>query len=258
MDNQSAETIARKTLRELDRRRTPFSLLLLSLIVLVLVGFCLGLSWIKQFLERRDGGESPEGCKDTLRLIQAPAQSATPASFILMQTGMAGRDDLFLYTTVPTITHRNLTESPAITEMWPVLDVITQRVAYYGVGEAGTDLYIQSLPDGMALPLTVHAGESGLHTDFEITPTIAPVFAPNSRWLAFPAQAKKHGAIELFIAQDDGQRVLRVTDLGYQVRDYIWLDDHTLVIAVQWSDGTSHHWIARLGPQGEPRLEPLP
>ena len=223
----------------------------------MVVGLCLGISLIGRRSARCPAGASAESQHAAPRLVPLPTESGGPSPFIVVQTGIAGHDDLFYYTMVPTTTYRNLTKSPVITEVWPVLDTTSGRVAYYGVSEAGIDLYIQGLPEGTATPLTVHAGESGLHTSFEITTTIGPVFSPSGRWLAFPAQAIKHDAVELFIVQDDGQRLLRVTDLGYHVRDYAWLDDRTLVVATQWSDGTVHYWTARLEQQGI-RLELLP
>lgn len=256
MDDKSAEAIARETLIKLDQRKAPLSSLVVPLAVLALVVLCLGISWIAQYSERRPAGTRAEGRHSTPRLIPVPVKRGAPSLFITVQTGIAERDDLFFHTVVPTTTYRNLTQSPSITEVWPVIDTTGQYVAYYGIGESGTDVYILDLSDGTALPLTVHAGASGLHTDFEITAMVGPAFSPNGMWLAFPAQAKDYDAIELFIAQDDGQQVLRVTDLGYQVRDYIWLDDHKLVIAVQRPDGTLHYWTAQLEPQ-RIRLEPL-
>jgi hypothetical protein len=85
-----------------------------------------------------------------------------------------------------------------------------------------------------------------LHSAFEITPTISPAFSPGSEWLAFPAQARKSSVVELFVARYDGQMVVRVSNLEYKVHDYLWLDDRTLVFAVQWPDGTFHYWRARL------------
>ena len=176
----------------------------------------------------------------------------------MVQTGVAGFDDLFLHTVTPTITYHNLTESPAITETWPTFDATAQRVVYYGVGENSTDLYIQSLPDGAALALTVRAGKSGLHTQYEIVSVFAPVFSPDGSWLAFPAQAKESGAVEVYVARDSGQFVSRVTDLGYQVRDCIWIDDRTLTILAQRPDGTYQKWVARSISQGEFQLESVP
>lgn len=256
MDERSAEAKAR-TILERDRPRSPLSHLSLPLAIVAVVGLCLGFSLLEDRLGRRLAGTSPGGREGPPRLVPVLVASADPSPFIMVQVGMAERDDLFLCTTMPTVTCSNLTQSPAITEVWPVLDTTVQRVAYYSVGDASTELYVLALPNGMALPLTVHAGMSGLHTDFEITPTLAPSFAPDGSWVAFPAQAVKGNAVELFVAQDDGQQVLRVTDLGYRVRDYIWLDDKKLVIAVQWPDDTMRYWIAQLE-SGEVQLDPLP
>jgi hypothetical protein len=111
------------------------------------------------------------------------------------------------------------------------------------------------LPAGLGFPVTIQAGGSGLHSDFEIAALRSPAFSPDGSWIAFPAQ-DTNGVVEVFVARRDGRQVLRATDLGQRVQDYTWLDKKTLVVEVHWPDGTFHHWIAQMETSGI-RLTPL-
>lgn len=174
------------------------------------------------------------------RLLTLPI---TPTHFLAVQAGLEQQDDLFLCT--ETFQCTNLTQSPVLTELWPVLNASANRVAYYSLGELGTEIFVLTLPTTTTLPVTVRAGTSGLHIDFEIITTHGPAFSPEGVWLAFLAQACKGEAVELFVARTDGQQVLRVTDLGYQVQDYVWLDVETLLVLALRPDGTASYWITR-------------
>jgi hypothetical protein len=224
----------------------PVSRLAVPLVIAAVLVLCLATAWMAETARRQTAQLGTAGATQANRLLALTGTSATLSGYLLVQPGAAGRDDLFLCTAAVTVTCQNLTQSPGAAEVWPVLDPTAQHVAYYGLGQAGTDLYLLALPDGTAQPLTLHAGESGLHSSFEITPTTGASFSPNGEWLAFPAQALKHGAVELFVAKTDGQTVLRVSNLEQNLRDYIWLDDRTLVFIVQWPDRTLHRSQARL------------
>jgi Tol biopolymer transport system component len=140
-------------------------------------------------------------------------------------------------------------------EAQPALSPDAEDVAYYGIREGDTELYLSRASDQTVLPLTVRADESGLHVDFGITTVLRPAFSTDGRWIAFPAD-DGHETIELFVARHDGQDVRQVTDLGHQVCDYVWLDDRTIVVAVRQSDKTVHYWAARFE-SGEFKLEAL-
>ncbi|MBC7227470.1 MAG: PD40 domain-containing protein [Thermoflexales bacterium] len=149
-----------------------------------------------------------------------------------------------------------MTRSPSVREIWPALDNEGARIAVYGIGESGTDLYVIDVASQAMLPLTVRADTSGLHEEYQIAPVLAPAFSPDGQWVAFPARKGRNGALELFVARSDGQQVLRVTELGHELRDYTWLDSKTILIAVRWTDHTLHYWIARWEGGGF-RLEPF-
>lgn len=167
----------------------------------------------------------------------------TSSFFLSVHPGLGNRDDLFRCTA--SLECVNLTQTPALTETWPVLDADGERVAYYGLGDnQQADLFVLTLPATTTLPVTLRAGDSGLHTDYHVIPILAPAFSPNGLWLAFPAQASKGEAVELFVARTDGQQVLRVTGLGQQLQDYIWLNNDTLIIRILKADGTTALWQA--------------
>lgn len=248
---------AQKTLAGLSQRKAGFSRYTLLVAIAILVGLCAVLSFVERPWSQHVETQSMEDSKVAPRLVLVPVGTASPPAYIKVQTGIGKRDDLFFCEAAPTVICDNLTQSPALTEKWPALDVNGAEVAYYGVGEGQTELFRLSLTTKASLPITVRSGASNLHTDYEIASIVAPAFSPSGLWVAFPAQAVKGDAIELFVAKADGQNVRRVTDLGYRVSDYIWLDDQTLVVAVHRIDGMIQQWKARL--EFEPiQLEPLP
>lgn len=257
MADQSTEERAKSLLVELQQQqlsRSPWWLALILALALLLVMALSLLDVDKRAGDTASGFPPPSRARSLLVL---PAASATPASFLVVQPDVDGLDDIFTCGVVPTRTCTNLTSSPAVAEAWPVLDGTGQQIAYYALSDAGTELFLRSLAAGTSIPLTVSAGKSGLHTAYEITPTIAPAFSPKGGWIAFPAQAEKGDAVELFAAQTDGQDVRRVTNLGHGVRDYVWIDDWTLVVAVVRPDGTLQLWKARLD-LIPAQMEPLP
>lgn len=179
------------------------------------------------------------------------SSASQPWKHLEIRTGVGERNDLFLATMVPTMTLQNLTQTPLVDEFWPVLDPYETRVAYYGLTDNRTDLFALTLPISptTAVPvtfLTLSAGNSGLHLEYEITPTLAPAFSPDGLWIAFPAQTADGKAIELFVARTDGQQVLRVTRLAYRVLDYTWASNDSLLIVARLSDSKLGYWKAYL------------
>lgn len=236
------------------QRLSRYSLLLAVIVVAVL---CVVLSLGQQPPSARfNSALFALGTEDERRAASVLTQSGDGSTVVAVRPGVGERDDLFACTPILTTTCTNLTQSPAVTESWPVLDRAGDRIAYYGSNETGTELFLLDLRSEAMLPLTVRADASGLHTSYEIAPSLAPAFSPDGRWIAFPAQKGESNVVELFVARDDGQRVIRVTDLGNTLRDYVWLDSETLIIAVEWSDETLRYWTARLE-SGTFRLEPL-
>jgi hypothetical protein len=138
-----------------------------------------------------------------------------------------------------------------------VLDAIENRVAYYSEGEGSAEVMLLDLPPTSTLSasarfpvtitvLTEQAGTSGLHIDFQVSPTNAPVFSPDREWVAFPVQATKGEAVELFIAQTDGRKVRQVTDKGWMVKGYIWVTDEIILMSLERRNGKAEQWRAVL------------
>lgn len=247
MTDHTPEVQEQSMLDALKGEGSPLSRYVLLVTILIIAMLCAVLSWLNPQRGQLLAGRRSTDKVDVPRLVPVLAGSSGSSSFVMVKPGLAGRDDIFFCTSVPTTTcDTNLTESPAVTEVWPVLDAAAEQVAYYGIRESSADLYLLELSDGVGIPLTVRAGSSGLHTRFVITTTVGAAFSPDGKWLVFPVNVRDSAAIELFAARSDGQQVLPVTDLGYQVRDYIWLDDETLIIAVRRPDGTLQHMKARL------------
>ena len=241
----------------LGQQGSGWSRFLLPVVLLLLIGLCAVLSFVKQPWAQRQTAPPSAVARIAPRLVLVPATAATPAAYIKVQPGLDDRDDLFYCTKVSTDTCPNLTQSPAVAEVWPVLDAADQDVAYYGVNEGKTELFLLSLTNPADWrPLTVRSGDSKLHTDFEISLAAAPAFSPNGDWVAFLAQAVKGSEVELFVARADGQEVRRVTYLSHQVCDYAWLDDWTMIVAVWRTDEILEYSKALLN-FDPPKVEPL-
>lgn len=233
----------------------PFGLLL-SLVFLGAViwgGFYLA--------ERLGGGRSPRQKVVPITeplLVSRPVTGTAQLPFVAAWPGRGEHTDLFSCTSVPTTTCDNLTNSPAIAEAWPESDSTGTWVVYYGISEANVDLYLLDMPPSMPTrPLTIQAGDSGLHTNYEITPTLGPAFSPSGNWIAFPAQEKHGHAMELFVAHANGKDVRRITDEQNRIRDYVWLDDLSLVIVLEKRDGSLRCGISTVDKR-EMEFEPLP
>ncbi len=238
----------------LDRERPRLSRYSLLLALLVLALLCVVLSW-GQPPAARFGVSRASVEESTLREGPALAVSRDGSILVTVGPGVGEKEDLFLCN-ADSSSCLNLTRSPSIQETWPAFDAEGNRIVCYGIGEASTDLFLIDVSSRTMLPLTVRADTSGLHKDFQIVPIMIPAFSPDGQWVAFPARKGQNGALELFAARTDGQQVLRVTDLGHEVWDYIWLDSETILIAARWADQTLHYWIARLE-SGTFRLEPF-
>jgi hypothetical protein len=141
--------------------------------------------------------------------------------------------------------------------MWPVLDTTARRAAYYSVGEGRAEVALVDLPPTSALSagarftvtittLTQQAGSSGLHVDYQVSPTNALVFSPEGEWVAFPGHAVSGKALELFVAHTKGGKVLQVTDKGWMVREYIWVSRDAILVTLERPDGRSQQWKATL------------
>ena len=215
----------------------------IPLVVLIVVSVICGVVyWQRPNINRGLSWENTQASVVSLLAPRMIALPGTTAQLLSIKKGLGSQDDLFQCTAAFDCV--NLTQSPGITEVWPVLDAAAEKVAYYGVGEQATELHVLELSTSAITPVTLRAGTSGLHTKFVIIPNHAPVFSPDGDWLAFPAQAHEGGAVELFVARTDGQQVLCVSDLGHQVQDYIWLDAQTLLIHVQREDDAVSYWAA--------------
>jgi hypothetical protein len=185
-------------------------------------------------------------------LVTLPLSNSV-TQFVRVAPGEGGRNDIYLYSSAIISDPINLTKSPAIDEVWPVPDSNGEHVAYYGINGTGVEVYLLHTDRSRApLPLTVRAGNSALHNGFEITPTLALSFSPSQTWVAFPARSDKGDVVEVFIAQTDGQQVVRATTLNQQVIDYIWLDDNTLAVTYRSPDSTLHSVVYPLNSSGMP------
>lgn len=238
MTDPTIEREATELLTELDQHRaTPRPWILPALVVLALLT-CVAASILRTGLPQRQFGPVSTSPANAPRLLSLPNTSAGAAAFLLVQPGLADRDDIFHCTAVLSDTCANLTNSPAFSEAWPVLDPAGRQIAYFGLGDSDAEVFLRTLPTSTTVPLTVLAGDSGLHTDFKVASILAPAFAPDGMWIAFPARAVKGDSVELFLAQADGQKVLRATTLQYRLCDYAWLDNQTLTFLVRLPNGS--------------------
>lgn len=167
------------------------------------------------------------------RLLTLPYSSTVPSRYVMLEN-----NDLYICETVTqTYSCDNLTQSPAVEEVQPVLHKDSEKIAYYGLSNSVIHLYTLDPISRTTTILTLRSDTTGLHTDFVILTTLAPAFSPDGAWVAFPAQSVKSEVVELFAARTDGQQVLRVTDIAYQVLDYTWLSDNELIIVFQRRNG---------------------
>ncbi len=170
------------------------------------------------------------------------------SSLLIAKTGVAKRNDLFSCKPVAKADCQNLTNSPAVSELWPAFDLTEEHVFYYSVSESGVDLYRMTLADRNAKPLTLNAGDSELHLNFIITPTLEALLSPNEEWIAFPAKDKKDNSVELFVARTGGQEVYRVTDLNEQIYDYFWINTKMIVVVSRSEDDILQYWKVLVKP----------
>lgn len=191
------------------------------------------------------------------RIIPLPKSQHLIGTYLEVRIDTGGRNDLFYCTIVPTTTCSPLTQSPAVDEMWPVLDANGNHVAYYAQGEESTEVALLTLPPTSTLSagtqisviitvLTEQAGTSGLHIDYQVSPTNAPVFSPDGKWVAFPVQATKGETSELFIARIDGRNVRQVTDKGWMIKEYVWVTKDAILMTFQRPNGKLQQWRAIL------------
>lgn len=167
------------------------------------------------------------------RLLTLPYSQTVPSRFVMIED-----NDLYICETVTaTYSCDNLTRNPTVEEIQLVYHKETERIAFYGQSGSVVSLYTLDLISRTITVPTYHSDTTGLYTDFVILTTLAPAFSPDGSWVAFPAQSVKNDVIELFAAHTDGQQVLRVTDMAYQVLDYTWLSDDEIMIVFQRPNG---------------------
>lgn len=181
-------------------------------------------------------------------LLRLPDGSNKTSSFLLVNNGAGNQSDLFLCTMDSVVNSRNLTNSPVVSETLPTLDSKAEKIFYYGITATGADIYSMNLQSGDTKSLTLHAGNTKLHIEYIITPLKEAALSPDERWIAFPAKDKKKGHTELFVAGTDSQLIWQATRLNAQIRDYLWLDNNTLIIAILRDDDMVEYWKAQLDP----------
>lgn len=245
-------TKAQALLNELDERRSRQSqkqVVGMIVALIILGGFCFGFTWLERQRVTQTSAQPPiksESSISSPRLLALTSQATTNTSFIVVKSGAAGRDDLWLHTamTSTTVISSNLTRTPSITEVWPILSSDGHKIAYYAVSKASIDLYLLTLPDGNAFPLTEAADESGLHTKYAILPNRPPVFSPDNEWVAFLAQNVDDDTVDPFVARTNGKQVIYIDSLGLNIQAYDWLEDNKLLVTTLSPNGKTELWTA--------------
>lgn len=254
------ETEARELLAKLEQRRPSRIQFWGPLLVIIFIAvLCYGFSWIEGQRQVKSVSQYDTSVFTTTPwFILMPGHTATHFSYLSVETGTGENDDLFIYSTTFTKTIVfSLTQTPMITEAWPVLNPTADQVAYYAIRNESIDLYLLSLTNGLSVPLTESTGNSGLHTNYEITTRTGPVFSPDSQWVAFLGQGLEFDIIELFLASTTNQQVLRVDSRGYGVYEYDWLDNSTLLVTTQSADKRIHRWTVSIFSPDGLKLQPL-
>jgi len=181
-------------------------------------------------------------------LLQLPSGSKSISSFLVIKNGAGNQADLFVCSMDSVVNNRNLTNSPVVSETLPIFDSKAETVFYYGITASGIDIYSMNLQSGGTKSLTLHAGNTKLHTEYIITPIKEAALSPDERWIAFPAKDKKKGHTELFVAGTDSQLIWQATQLNAQICDYLWLNNNVLIIAILRDDDKVEYWKAQLDP----------
>jgi len=166
-------------------------------------------------------------------------------SYIVVKDGTGSKDDIFVFSNKISNGYRNLTNSPSEKEIFPVLDKQNEYIAFFGIGKSDINLYWLKLSNGNSISLTLRAGDSKLHTNYVIDYMKGLAISTDNSWIAFIASHKKNKDVsELFVAHCNGQKVMQISQLSYTIRDYIWLDENTIIFTTDSNQQKVMYWKA--------------
>jgi hypothetical protein len=245
---QTTEKKAEQTLKRLNRPRFAAAHLAAPLAILIPIALCIIISALIQDLNQRSSSTLPNHVVRMPNLISLPNHVLGQAAFLSIEAGSNARPDLFLYTGVLSPTRKNLTQTPTVTETYPVLDHKGNVVAYYGTEGFVNHVYVLELPNGLPRSLTSHSGTSGVNSAYQIVLTAPLTFSPDDEWVAFSVSGAISNSLELAIVRSDATQVLNVTTLGHPIIDFAWLDNTTLIILAQLPDGSQQKWLGYIEP----------
>jgi Tol biopolymer transport system component len=166
----------------------------------------------------------------------------TISSLYVLQTVDNGNNDIFLVTLSPTATASttNVTQSPELSEFWPVPSHSGDMLAYCTIDEHRQTALLVLFPDGKVKTTAIQSTNSELGTDYEVDLAQPPMWSTHDEWIAFLGRCAKckGDIVELFVMPVTGNgSVKRLTDHGHQIVSPLWLDDTNLVYVETRSSG---------------------
>ncbi len=256
MDNRTPEAEARKTLERHRTARFAWSTWATPLVLFVFISICAGASALLQVNTQQRIISAPAPLTNIPQIASSRVTSTHQLRVVFVDAKPGDNPDLFL-SDVPSRTLTQLTNTPAITEAWPVFDSEGNYIAYYGLVGSMIEVYVQQIPTGLPTIVTQQSGKSGVHVSYEIGMSAALDFSPDSKWVAFPVRSTVSSTVEIGVARADGSQVLDVFPTGHRLISYAWLDDTTLVALFQLLTGQQQKWLGHIEPP-KLRMEPMP
>jgi hypothetical protein len=257
MGSRSPEAEAQKTLNKYRRPHFTWATWATPLVLLTLIILCIGASVLSQ----SNGQPSTTPVESHIAIVpqmaSVPVTSTNQSRLAIIDVGAGEHPDLFLYTDIPTWTLLLRTDTPNITETWPIFDHEGSQVAYYGISSSTVDLYAWQVNDKLPVVITAQSSKSGVHTKYEIVLAAAPVFSPDSQWVAFPVQSVVSNTVAIAAAKSDGTQVLNVPQFDRSITDFAWVDNATLLLLSPQPNGTVQKMLGHIDPPNI-RLEILP
>jgi hypothetical protein len=162
-----------------------------------------------------------------------------PGALFVVLPGSGDAPDIYYVAPTPNATPVNLTDSAGLEELNPRISPDGKTIAFLARTTDGrVDLYVRSVPDGQARPITLQTGNTQLHNGFDIDLGWPPQWSPAGTWLSFLAKQSdgKGDAVDLYIVRSQSGELQAITD-GNQVIDFTWLSDQEISYVQERANG---------------------
>jgi hypothetical protein len=149
-------------------------------------------------------------------------------------------DIYFIDTTITNSQPIQVTNTPDLSELWPMPSPIDTRLAFLAVTPKDERSLRVLDASQQNIDVTYNISGTGLNKKYQIDVNSPPLWSPDGNWLAFLGRStdKDQAIVELFVAEVSSSTVYRLTNMESTIVSPRWADAATLIFAQEVNDHT--------------------